>query len=72
MPHAFLRAIIYGVLPIVMSFIGALAWLLIKYTCKRRNRDFTIKDKIWVTAFVFVFLFYPMITKVNFSLFNCF
>lgn len=66
------KVIAYGVAPIFISFISAIAWSLI-YLCKKKKaqRKFNLQRKITQTAFIVIYLLYPTITNLSFSLFNC-
>lgn len=46
--------------------------VIIKLTCKRKSKTFRLLETITVTFFVLIYVLNPIITKVNFSLFNCF
>ncbi|CDW85178.1 UNKNOWN [Stylonychia lemnae] len=67
----YLRIIIYGITPIILSIIGAIIWLLVKLTIKRNDRSFNASRNIQVTCYCIILLLNPIITNNTFSLFSC-
>jgi hypothetical protein len=72
MSNFYVEVIKYGLLPIVASGIGALVWYLIQqYRLWRGQEGLKLRQNIVVTVFVIVYLMYPTISNMSFSLFNC-
>lgn len=67
----YLRVIFFGVTPILLSLASSLVWLLVGYTCKRRDLKFKITPNIKVTCYTIILLLHPVITTSAFSLFSC-
>ncbi|CDW80960.1 UNKNOWN [Stylonychia lemnae] len=67
----FLKILIFGILPIILSAIGAIIWLFI-WVFKRRVSNFQVIGKIKITSFVIILLLYPTVTTMMFQMFQCF
>ncbi|CDW75737.1 UNKNOWN [Stylonychia lemnae] len=68
----YIKVIMFGLMPIFFSLLGALFWVIVRFTCKRGpNNSFDLSQNILVTSFVFIFILYPQITSISFGLFNC-
>ena len=61
----------FGLMPIALSIVGSVFWLIVKLTCRRKSKDFNLRLNVMVTTFVFVYIIYPQITSICFALFNC-
>lgn len=61
----------FGLLPLILSILGALSWVFVKVTCKSKDPHFSLTSNVLVTVFVFIYIFYPQITSISFGLFNC-
>lgn len=61
----------FGILPVFLSFIGLIFWVIVKITCRRNSSTFNMKQYIVTTTFAFIFIVYPQITSISFSLLNC-
>ena len=69
----YIEVIKYGLLPIICSAIAALLWYLYSiYKRKKYDQAINLKQNIIVTSFVIVYLLYPTISNLCFSLFNCY
>ncbi|TNV74882.1 hypothetical protein FGO68_gene8180 [Halteria grandinella] len=66
------KVIAYGVAPILISLCSAAFWSLL-YLCKtqRQRRKFKLLRYISQTSLIIIYLLYPTITNLSFSLFNC-
>eukprot|EP00347_Sterkiella_histriomuscorum_P017723 403348241 len=67
-----LKLILFGMLPIIFTFIGTLIWIIIKITIKRKDQNFSLIEKIEITAMIVNYLCYPQIITMMFSLFDCY
>ncbi len=61
----------FGLLPLGLTLLGVIFWIIVKYTYKRKAQDFKLGTNVLVTTFAFFFICYPQITSISFSLFNC-
>ena len=68
----YLKVIMFGCLPVIISIFGFIIWSFVKLTCKKKDTNFHVKRNMLVTSFVMIFLLYPDITRHSFSLFHCF
>jgi hypothetical protein len=71
----YIEVIKYGLMPIVFSAFAALVtYGLDQYRAYRgyTHNRINLKQTITVTTFVLVYLTYPSITNLSFSMFNCF
>jgi hypothetical protein len=69
----FIKVIVYGLMPLISMLIAGLVWFIfymVKYY--RYGVEVNIKLNMRVTFFVIIYLMYPSITNLSFSLFNCF
>jgi hypothetical protein len=66
------KVIAYGVAPIVISLIASILWTML-YVCKKKKhrRRFKLSLTIKQTALIVIYLLYPTLTNLSFSLFNC-
>jgi hypothetical protein len=72
-PAIYLKVIFFGILPIVCGMIAAIIWFIIHLVYLRLTGLQTqLKMNIQVTVFIILFIAYPIITTMCFSLFNCF
>eukprot|EP00347_Sterkiella_histriomuscorum_P000273 403376514 len=67
-----LKLLLFGTLPIILSFIGTFVWAMIKITIKRNDKNFSFLEKIEITAMIVNYLCYPQIITIMFSLFDCY
>eukprot|EP00347_Sterkiella_histriomuscorum_P014225 403361694 len=67
-----LKLILFGILPIILAFIGTVIWFLAKITIKRNDKSFQLLEKIEITAMVVNYLCYPQVITMMFSLFDCY
>eukprot|EP00347_Sterkiella_histriomuscorum_P023866 403333113 len=67
----YLRIIIYGLTPILMSLAGVFLWIMIRLTVKRKDKEFSIKRNIKTTCYSIILLLHPTITTNTFQLFSC-
>ncbi|CDW71406.1 UNKNOWN [Stylonychia lemnae] len=72
MPIFFFKVLMFGLLPIMLSLISSMLWIGL-YTYKKYlyGKAFNLKQYITVTAFIFIYLCYPIITNQTFALFSC-
>lgn len=69
----YIKVIVYGLMPLIATLIAGFVWFIIYMVKYYRNGVVVdIKQNIRVTFFIIVFLFYPSITNLSFSLFDCF
>lgn len=68
----YMKVLMIGLLPIILTILGAIIFIFVRNTCKRRDNQFQLYGKIRTTAFILMFLCNPLITTMSFSLFNCF
>jgi len=69
----FIKVIVYGLMPLISILIAGLVWFIfymVKYY--RDGVEVNIKVNMRVTFFIIIYLMYPSITNLSFSLFNCF
>eukprot|EP00347_Sterkiella_histriomuscorum_P016197 403354113 len=67
----YIKVIMYGLLPIGLSIIGAMFWGVVYGFYKLKGKQIDLVQFILVTCFVFIFIIYPQITSISFGLFNC-
>ncbi|CDW72907.1 UNKNOWN [Stylonychia lemnae] len=71
-PTVYVKIIMYGLLPFILSLIGALVWMMIHlYRQLRSKPKIDITQSILVTSFILSYISYPIITNQTFSLFSC-
>jgi hypothetical protein len=59
-------------MPILVSFLAAVLWYLYYLYKKMKSSDeVDVLQNIKVTIFVIIYLMYPTISNVSFSLLNC-
>jgi len=69
----FIKVIVYGLMPLISILIAGCFWFIIYIVKKYRDGvEINIKQNIRVTFFIIVYLMYPSISNLSFSLFNCF
>ena len=61
----YLKILLFGIAPIVLSAIGCIFWFLI-WTAKSRPHNFQIISKMRLTSFIIIQLMYPTITTITF------
>ena len=69
----FIKVIVYGLMPIISMLIAGFVWFIfymVRYY--RDGVEVNIKQNMRVTFLIIVYLMYPSITNLSFSLFNCF
>jgi hypothetical protein len=66
----YIEVIKMGLLPIAVSLIAAAMWYTAYVVCYKESL-LDIKCNLEVTVFVILYLTYPTITNMSFSLFNC-
>eukprot|EP00347_Sterkiella_histriomuscorum_P003887 403362564 len=71
MPLFYIKLLIAGLLPIILSTFAGLVWFLIYLKKKSSGKEINLKQNIMVTSFIFIYLCYPIITNQNFSAFSC-
>lgn len=72
-PTIYIEVIKYGLMPVFFSFFAAAVWYLIHLYQLRYNKvRINLKRNVIVSTFVIIYLVYPSITNLSFSLFNCF
>lgn len=67
----YLRIIIFGCLPLLLSIFSCVIWIILKGLCANKYK-FSLKNNAFVSCYVWTFLLYPQMAKMNFSLFKCF
>eukprot|EP00347_Sterkiella_histriomuscorum_P001164 403373081 len=67
-----LKLILFGMLPVILSLIGTFIWTIIKITIMRKDKNFSLMEKIEITAMIVNYLCYPQIITMMFSLFDCY
>jgi hypothetical protein len=69
----FIKVIIFGLMPIFGLIIAAIIWYII-YLFKyyREGAHIRYKKNLRVTFYTILYLMYPSISNLSFSLFNCF
>eukprot|EP00347_Sterkiella_histriomuscorum_P000895 403374110 len=70
-PIYYLKLIMTGLLPIILSSIAAIIWICVFLYKKRKNQEMNLKRNIIVSTFIFTYLCYPIITNQNFATFSC-
>ena len=69
----FIKVIIYGLMPLISSFFAGIIWFVIYFVKLYKDGiEIQLKQNIKVTFFIIVYLMYPSISNLSFSLFNCF
>ena len=58
--------------PVIFTMIAALVWSIIAFVYKDRNRKIDIYNNTFVSAIIIIFLLYPSIVSLSFSLFDCY
>eukprot|EP00347_Sterkiella_histriomuscorum_P011401 403372598 len=48
-----LKLILFGMLPVILSLIGTFIWTIIKITIMRKDKNFSLMEKIEITAMIF-------------------
>lgn len=72
LPSFYLKVLLFGLIPIMFGLISTVIWILIGFLMKKlRDREIDVRLNIEVTFFIIVFIAYPSITTLSFSLFNC-
>eukprot|EP00347_Sterkiella_histriomuscorum_P018689 403344551 len=66
------KNIIYGLLPIILSLLAALIWIIIRFTVKRQVKDFELKIKINLSVSALIMFLFPTVTTINFTIFQCY
>jgi cytochrome bd-type quinol oxidase subunit 2 len=68
----YFKVIAYGVAPIIIAIFAGIFWTII-YICKKKQqrKRFKLRRLITQTIFIVIYLLYPTITNLSFSLFNC-
>jgi hypothetical protein len=72
-PLFYVKVILYGLIPIILGLICSFVWYIIylfKKVCQGVEID--VVQNLRVTFYIVVYLTYPSITNLCFSLFNCF
>lgn len=68
----YMKVIGFGILPVLISALGGLAWILIYRVCLKFKRAvIDVRVNLVVTVFVIIFLCYPIVTNLTFALYSC-
>ena len=69
----FVKVIIYGLMPLFGGIIAGIVWSLVYfYRYYKDGIEINLKQNLRVTIFIILYLMYPSISNLSFSLFNCF
>ena len=69
----YVKVIIYGLIPIIVGLISCVIWYMVYFYKKKiQNVDIDVLLNIRVTCYIVVYVTYPSIANLCFSLFNCF
>ncbi len=71
MNYFYLKVMFFGVIPIVLTLFSALIWTPIALIKRCLKKESNLKRNIGVTFLTLVYLCYPSIASLSFSLFNC-
>jgi len=67
----YVKVIMYGVTPVLLSGLAAFVWIVIRCTSKRKQSQFQTGKYIKITCYAIILLLLPTVTTSTFSLFSC-
>lgn len=59
-------------MPVAFSLIAGILWIFVYLYKKAKGETINLLQNVAVTTYVIIYLMYPSITNLTFSLFNCF
>jgi hypothetical protein len=72
MSSFYIEVVKYGLMPIALSLVAAILWYFYYlYKKMKYEIDVDLSQNLKVTIFVIIYLMYPTISNVSFSLLNC-
>jgi hypothetical protein len=71
MPTFYIKVLSFGLLPLVAITLSWLVWKPVDVIKRLRGKRINLVQNARVTAFILIYLMYPTITNLSFSLFNC-
>ncbi|CDW75727.1 UNKNOWN [Stylonychia lemnae] len=66
------KMLFFGALPIILSLISAIVWIIMKLSFRKYFRQIRLSAKIQLTCFAIILLLYPTVISVCFQIFQCF
>jgi hypothetical protein len=71
MPTFYIKVLSFGLLPLIAIILSWLVWKPVDVIKRLNGQRINLIQNARVTAYILIYLMYPTITNLSFSLFNC-